>query len=250
MTSNYYISTDRVASSGGSSMDLLTCSICHNLLWKPVACKTCENSFCLSCMDQWLETSNGKTCPNQCQYEQRKCPPLMLQLLSKLKIKCQCQKNGCQHILGYEQLELHESTCDYQLKRCSGCQQNFLKRDHFQHEQQCGQIKVTCERCQTVYEREQTHDQIQCLNKRQDNMQKEINLLKLQNMANERTIQQLQTELSQVKSKQTTMNAPFQLSPQPAFFPRPHPPASFQRPLSSVFIPSPINHLQNRFSSH
>ncbi|CAF2064224.1 unnamed protein product, partial [Rotaria magnacalcarata] len=57
---------------GSFDEDLVTCSICHMILWKPVACKTCENSFCSDCINQWQQKQPNK-CPFACRYEKRKC---------------------------------------------------------------------------------------------------------------------------------------------------------------------------------
>ncbi|CAF4648765.1 unnamed protein product, partial [Rotaria sp. Silwood2] len=47
----------------------LVCSICQNVLWKPVACVTCENAFCGGCIRTWVNKqskSKQATCPFNC----------------------------------------------------------------------------------------------------------------------------------------------------------------------------------------
>ncbi|CAF0888526.1 unnamed protein product [Rotaria sordida] len=59
------ICSDRVRGPSSVNVDLLECPICHDLLWIPVACQTCETSFCSTCIDRWL-ADNPEKCPNRC----------------------------------------------------------------------------------------------------------------------------------------------------------------------------------------
>ncbi|CAF1505648.1 unnamed protein product [Didymodactylos carnosus] len=153
------ISADRVVS--GSSLEECLCPICRCILWKPVACKTCLNSFCLNCVKQWLEQKT--ICPFNCQYEQRKSPPILITLLSKLKIRC--SYNECDQILPYESLEKHENECLYQLLTCRGCEKMILRKDLVEHEKQCDLVDIECKKCKYIYKQKDamTHDAIQCL---------------------------------------------------------------------------------------
>lgn len=93
------LSPDRICGQTGTSVDHLECCICHKILWQPVACQTCETSFCTTCVRQWLR-KNPDRCPNQCEpYIERKCPPLTAKLLSQLQITCSYQANGCQQVI-------------------------------------------------------------------------------------------------------------------------------------------------------
>ncbi|CAF4263521.1 unnamed protein product, partial [Rotaria sordida] len=58
------ISCDRVCSPSSVNVNFLECPICHDLLWKPVACQTCETAFCSACIGQWL-ANNPEKCPNR-----------------------------------------------------------------------------------------------------------------------------------------------------------------------------------------
>ncbi|CAF4558705.1 unnamed protein product [Rotaria socialis] len=132
------IAADRVQ--GSFDEDLVTCSICHMILWKPVACKTCENSFCSDCINQWQQKQPNK-CPFTCHYEERKSA------------------------VPYEGLEKHEQQCDYQPKKCEGCQRELLLKDLAQHQQQCDQIDLKCSTCETLFKRKdmKNHNEVQCL---------------------------------------------------------------------------------------
>jgi hypothetical protein len=92
------LSSDRVQGPPSANVDLLECSICHDILWKPVACQTCETSFCSACINRWL-ANNPNKCPNQCEtYVERKCPPITTKLLSQLQISCNFKLDGCQEV--------------------------------------------------------------------------------------------------------------------------------------------------------
>ena len=92
------LSSDRVRSARSVDTEFLECSICRDLLWKPVACQICETPFCSSCISQWL-INNPNKCPNQCEtYTERKCPPFIAKLLAQLEINCSYQSNGCDQV--------------------------------------------------------------------------------------------------------------------------------------------------------
>eukprot|EP01120_Amphizonella_sp_Union-15-10_P014204 TRINITY_DN6813_c0_g1_i1.p1 TRINITY_DN6813_c0_g1~~TRINITY_DN6813_c0_g1_i1.p1 ORF type:complete len:292 (+),score=11.62 TRINITY_DN6813_c0_g1_i1:60-935(+) len=44
------------------SQSEVECLICFQVSYQPTLCPTCESLFCLSCIEQWLNTSN--TCPH------------------------------------------------------------------------------------------------------------------------------------------------------------------------------------------
>ena len=92
------LSTDRVQGSSGIDLDDIFCPICHNLLWKPIACQLCETHFCTMCIARWLELNPNK-CPLRCdKYVERPCSRFIIKQLSKLKIDCIHQENGCEEV--------------------------------------------------------------------------------------------------------------------------------------------------------
>src|SRR5690348_5309801 len=105
-----------------SILKRLDCSICLNILWKPVCCAKCQTSFCEKCINRWVSQKQVAVakCPNQCTYSKVNSPPIIIDLLSDLKITCGYKESGCTEILSYEQLEKHEITCTFQSKECQG----------------------------------------------------------------------------------------------------------------------------------
>jgi hypothetical protein len=93
------ISSSRVRDTTGIDVTLLECAICQDVLWKPVACQSCETAFCSSCINQWL-TDNPNNCPNRCAtYTERKCPPFIAKLLAQLNFTCVYESKGCQQVV-------------------------------------------------------------------------------------------------------------------------------------------------------
>ncbi|CAF3686518.1 unnamed protein product [Adineta steineri] len=179
--------------------DLVHCPVCDHILWKPVTCTSCENSFCFQCIQIWLfeqqeqiiecldnEDENDylaksfslTRCPFNCSpYIQRKCPSLLISILSKLTIECRNKIYGCEKILFYEQLEKHEEECcQYKIIHCSGCQQDMFK-EHFdkeQHQLKCPNIKIKCTKCQSLFQRKDKHNEFDCMEKKIDLLKQEL----------------------------------------------------------------------------
>ncbi|CAF1543023.1 unnamed protein product [Adineta ricciae] len=190
------IDVDRIVNSNGNSTDLITCSICHDILWKPCTCEICENSFCDDCISLWLE-KHPNVCPNNCEYKQRQRLPLILvQLLSKLKILCKNQQTGCQDILSYESLEQHECQCDFQIEQCIGCSKAMPKKERNIHEPLCEQVELQCHVCQGKYKRMNGHDQIECLQNCLIEQQIKIQLLEDKDKQQQIRLEQLETRLT------------------------------------------------------
>lgn len=84
----------------------IRCRICLGILWEPKECKVCETCFCGKCLDQWLNSTNGK-CPLKCSEEPRfrdKPHKLIRNMLSELVFKCKNHTNGCQEEIDYTRI--------------------------------------------------------------------------------------------------------------------------------------------------
>ncbi len=129
-----YLDSSRIRNNGRKSEvgDELICSICHNVLWKPVACSTCENAFCATCVRTWInkQTSVGQaTCPFNCRFQEKRAPPILNSFLSKLQIVCAYAPNGCRQVVSYDALEKHEETCPSERSPCQICRTLVSNRD-------------------------------------------------------------------------------------------------------------------------
>ena len=90
--------SERVKDKAGANLDDLECSICHDLVWKPIACTNCEMSFCSDCIRSWL-AANPAVCPNRCSsFAERRCPPLTVRQLARLQLTCVNLPNGCEQV--------------------------------------------------------------------------------------------------------------------------------------------------------
>ncbi len=156
------LSTDRLI--GEYDDDLIICPICTNIYWKPIACKTCENSFCLNCIRLWLNEKSNQ-CPFSCHFQERKAPGILLKLLSKLKLTCENKSIGCDLIIHYEGLEKHQlNQCLYRTIQCSDCSKEMIFNDYEIHQQQfCEAKSLTCLKCSLTYFLREGHTQSQCL---------------------------------------------------------------------------------------
>jgi hypothetical protein len=93
------IPSNRVKDACGVNVNLLECPVCHDVLWQPVACQSCETPFCSACINGWL-INNPNNCPNRCEsYIERKCPPFIAKLLAQLQITCFYQSKGCREVI-------------------------------------------------------------------------------------------------------------------------------------------------------
>jgi len=95
---NQDLVSERIRNSSEIDFDDIQCSICSNILWKPVACQSCETPFCSICIAKWITKNPGK-CPIKCnEYIERSCPRFVLRQLSKLQIDCIYKFNGCNEV--------------------------------------------------------------------------------------------------------------------------------------------------------
>ncbi|CAF1477592.1 unnamed protein product [Adineta steineri] len=165
-TNDVGLAPDRVRNPSGTHLEDLNCLICHNILWKPVACQQCKAYFCSACIRKWL-TDGRIDCPlGRETYIERACSRLVNTPLSKLQIACIYESNGCREILPYEAVEKHETQCGYQPQQCPGCLLSFSKNEIETHISGCELIESTCDDCKIVYKRcdaSQTHTDIICV---------------------------------------------------------------------------------------
>jgi len=155
----------------------VTCSICHKVLWKPVCCSGCENSFCKYCMDQWSQKS--KECPNRCVFKEKKVPPIIKDILSDFQVTCFYRGNGCGDNLSYDNLEKHQNECGFVASECKGCKKLLCKNVLEGHEKDCPLVMVKCGNCEATRTRAemQSHTEVACLQLQVKSMKETIKLL-------------------------------------------------------------------------
>ncbi len=70
--------------------EIVKCSICHNILYLPKTCSSCENHFCKNCISDWVKVNKSDTaCPFKCSKNEFKTSlRIVTSLLDKLQFKC------------------------------------------------------------------------------------------------------------------------------------------------------------------
>ena len=81
-----------------------TCTICGGILWEPMQCSVCDNSFCKNCLNAWFKQSRHNECPFKCPNSSFKESQLVKKMLSVLKFNC---PNECNEPIPYEELYIH-----------------------------------------------------------------------------------------------------------------------------------------------
>lgn len=163
-----------------SFVEEVICDICKNILLEPISCSECQHIFCSSCINHWMERKQQNICIYRCDFSKKQVPPVMIQLLRKLKLKCKYSENGCQEQIDYDFLAEHEKNCEYHKKKCHGCKEKILKKDYESHVCQCEMISIVCGDCGNEMTRKdfQLHNFTLCLEARTRNNNILINELK------------------------------------------------------------------------
>ena len=85
--------------------DLISCSICSNVLINPVMCMKCQTTFCKRCADDWSQ--KNEKCIKGCSEPNYEICKTKKDILSKLKFKCQ----KCELEFQYDDAEEHSKLC-------------------------------------------------------------------------------------------------------------------------------------------
>jgi len=115
------------------TVDEVLCCICQKVLVTPVSCKTCETHFCHNCISSWQKKKNK--CPFNCELDIHRASKVVNSLLSKLKIKCYYNTNGCEFVEIYETTMKHEQSCKNKIVKCVHC--NKETDEKLKHEENC-----------------------------------------------------------------------------------------------------------------
>ena len=90
----------------------------------PVFTQCCRQTYCSDCIHWWLKDHNK--CPNDRQSLNTNglspSPLIVINLLNKMRIKCDFYSNGCQEMTKVSEMEKHIKTCAYNpIKECTKC---------------------------------------------------------------------------------------------------------------------------------
>ena len=222
----------------------LKCSICHNLLWNPMECNECGNSFCEYCIKQNL--SNGNLCCPLCkskQFNPRKAKGLK-KFLNKIRIRCNnkqcrempeyfdyvnhlekcpfriyhCTNEGCKYEDTLDNIKYHSSECQYRIIKCKFCEKEIRQYTFEIHEKtECTQ-NIECVKCHTSMTRgffwknhySEKDENISCLKARnnwKDNELKKANVIFEEiNMAHQKEIENYKNYISQLMEEKKIIN--------------------------------------------
>ena len=101
----------------------IQCKICMNILNDPIDCICCNQTFCRSCIQNYIKTNNK--CPYQdffSKNNQKKKSILenlkpssinFSRFIQSLKFCCKNKKNGCNEALSIEEISEHDKVCKY-----------------------------------------------------------------------------------------------------------------------------------------
>ena len=121
----------------------LICGICANVLEQAVI-TPCGHSFCKTCLETWLESSETDTCPT-CRNTTLifdLIPVLALRgLVGNLYTSCDHSENGCRLVVTLDQLPSHLEQCEFALTKCIGCGDQVKKGDLCEHHANCKRMR-------------------------------------------------------------------------------------------------------------
>ena len=117
----------------------IQCKICMNILNDPIDCICCNQTFCRSCIQNYIKANNK--CPYQdffSKNNQKKKSILenlkpssinFSRFIQSLKFCCKNTKNGCNEALSIEEISEHDKVCKYKKITHINSKNNFLIDD-------------------------------------------------------------------------------------------------------------------------
>ena len=149
-----------------STKEELTCACCLMIVWDAVCCGSCEAHFCNICILQWLQRQQSSLCPTcQCEFDSHPIPRISRNLLSRLKISCINEPNGCKEPIDYLSLYSHQDLCEYCLETCQNkdCGLEITRLDMKIHKEICPHLIVSCQHCKEFMKnRDKEAHEIEC----------------------------------------------------------------------------------------
>jgi hypothetical protein len=103
-----------------SLQEVVRCSVCYNIPFKPGCCNECRGLICHECLNSWLEIN--ETCP-MCRYPfvNRSLDRLSKEMLAKIRLHCPFKDEGCSMSIEYNSFISHLEECQYVIYTCDNC---------------------------------------------------------------------------------------------------------------------------------
>ena len=129
-------------------IDLIKCSICLEIIYKPYECEICGSLFCKNCINEWLKLNIR--CPLKCEkFKLIEACSTTKKLLNLIKLKC-VNYPECDLISNYWDIIKHEENCKCNKFKCPYYPCQFL--GNFQELKNhiinlCNYVNVECGIC-------------------------------------------------------------------------------------------------------
>ena len=109
------IDQDRFVEISKNVLDEFMCGICQMVVFQPRVTQCCHQLYCNACITEWLTSNN--TCPHDrrdLNLGNLTTPSrIVLNLLNRMKVKCEFSGNGCKVITSFELMVKHGQECGH-----------------------------------------------------------------------------------------------------------------------------------------
>ena len=136
--------------------ELIKCTICNEVLDKPLECENCGALFCEECINDWAKDKNPCPCPMVCGgFKLGKVKMNTKKLLNLLELKCPNYPD-CSFTANYWDILEHEEKCSFQKIKCPNSPCPFeghfkMLKNHIQ--ENCEFVFCECGFCKSLIRR-------------------------------------------------------------------------------------------------
>ena len=213
-----------------STLEIITCPICLNLVWNIIDCGHCGSLFCKYCIDEAIKSNNSCPVCRHVPFETTQSKTIR-KIIDKYKLKCpnnsckenpeyseyishqekcklrkyRCNNEGCDFeasLIDKENMEAHTKKCQYRNIICQYCNKTLKEIDFVNHlNNECSKI-VECDDCHqkmTTSEFLGKHDAVSCLKNQLDYYKNKINDEQTESFKKE--IDKMKTEINDLKKE-------------------------------------------------
>ncbi|EGR32475.1 traf-type zinc finger family protein, putative [Ichthyophthirius multifiliis] len=163
-----------------NEIDHLICPICMNILWKPLSCSECLQSFCKACINQWLQSNQQRLDQQQQQQQQNNLRQGSYQQQQRAIMNNSNSNNtqpksknrdccpNCKKIFKGTNMPLINKLLGGLKLKCfynqNGCNEVLNYDSYEKHVIVCGYLGLKCEGCQkVVFKKSMQEHQETCL---------------------------------------------------------------------------------------